>query len=328
MRQRLDMKSAYSALLKILIQRDLPNNKIDEFRSRFARHDVKVIHPADPIENHLAPADIILSNPDPKSVLEIATNLKWIQLLSSGIDGYLNFKDAPFKVTTAHGIHASPIAEHVLMSMLQFERKQRFFECRQKECVWDRQARLPGLLKNRALGFVGYGSIAAELVKLVKPFNLEIQAVTRRPESKSPPPAVRLLGMEFLDTLLNTSDHIVITLPSTEETRHIISSERLGLMKKGAYLHNVARGNLIDEKALIDALRADHLGGAALDVFEREPLQSGSPFWRLDSCFVTPHIAGHHRNLDIEIFELFTRNLERFEGGQSLVNEADFSRGY
>lgn len=314
--------------MNILIHRNLPDAEVEAIQTAFPQHEIRVITPQEPIEEHLPWAEVILANPAPKQVLEEADNLKWIQLLSSGFDGYESFEHAPFKVTTAHGIHSFTIAQHVLMMMLLFERNQRFFENRQREHRWDRQARLPGLLNGQTLGLIGFGAIAHDLASLVKPFNLKIQAVTKQPQSKSKLPDVSIEDMKFLDTLLNTSNHIVVTLPSTPETRQILTATRISQIKPGAYLYNVGRGNLIEESALIEALKNGHLAGAALDVFENEPLASDSPLWTLDNCIVTPHIAGHHKNLDVDILHFFGENLARFENDQPMKNEANFRRGY
>ena len=134
--------------------------------------------------------------------------------------------------------------------------------------------------------------------------------------------------MESLNHLLASSDHIVVTLPSTPETRYTLSSSRIQQIKKAAFLYNVGRGNLIEESALIASLENGRLAGAALDVFEHEPLSPDSPLWNMENCIVTPHIAGHHRDLDIDMLHFFARNLRRFDRSQPLINPANFQRGY
>ncbi len=314
--------------MNVLIHRTLTQEAVSRFEAEFSHHDIRVIDAAEPIEPHLPWAEILLANPPADHTLKQAGQLRWVQLLSSGFDGYTSFKDASFKVTTAHGLHAFTIAQHVLMMMMILERRQPFFSKRQSERIWDRLARLPGLLKGQTLGLVGYGAIASALVNLVRPLGLVVKAVTKRPALKPPDNAVSIAGMEGLDELLSTSDHIVITLPSTPETRGLIDPSRIGAIKCGAYLHNVARGDLVETAAIVDALRSGHLGGASLDVFENEPLSADSPLWNLENCIVTPHIAGHHKNLDTDLLVFFADNLRRFDQKQPLANEADFVRGY
>jgi phosphoglycerate dehydrogenase-like enzyme len=314
--------------VNILIQRNLPEEVLDTFAQQFAHHDIRVIKSEDSIDEHLEWANIILSNPDPQTILNKALNLKWIQLLSSGFDGYESFKTSPFLVTTAYGIHPYIIAQHVLMMMLILERKHRFFEQRQRERTWVRAARLPGILRAQTLGLVGFGATARELVKLVKPFGLKILAVEKSPKSRQEIKEVQVEGMNCFDELLSNSDHIVIALPSTHETKGIVNADRLRKVKQGAYFYNVARGDLVDESTLIELLQNGHIAGAALDVFENEPLDSDSPFWAMDNCFITPHIAGHHKGLDIDVLELFSENLKRFDNDEQLMNLANFEQGY
>ena len=314
--------------MNILIQRSLPDEKIVLFKREFSHHEIRVVLPDDPIDEHLEWANIILSNPNPEEVIEKGRNLKWIQLLSSGIDGYKYFKSAPFQVTTAHGVHPNIIAQHVLMMMLVLERKFRYFEQRQRVHNWDRAARLPGILRGQNLGLIGFGAIARELVKLIKPFGLKIQAVDKFPEPHQQYEDVQVKGMDHFDELLSSSDHIVIALPSTPETRGIVNHQRLRQIKQGAYFHNVARGDLVDESTLVELLQSRHLAGAALDVFEEEPLDADSPLWAMENCIVTPHIAGHYQGLDIDILELFSNNLKRFDKDEPLINLANFEEGY
>ncbi|RRJ98125.1 hypothetical protein Ga0100231_006955 [Opitutaceae bacterium TAV4] len=137
-----------------------------------------------------------------------------------------------------------------------------------------------------------------------------------------------LLPLSQLDELLATSDHLVIALPLTDQTRRILDKNRIAMLKRGAVVHNIARGGLLDEDALIERLRDGSLGGAALDVFEREPLPADSPFWELPNVLVTPHLAGHHAEVGALLFQQFKLNLARFLDGKALECVADFSRGY
>jgi len=120
----------------------------------------------------------------------------------------------------------------------------------------------------------------------------------------------------------------VVTLPLTPETKNLIDARRVGLLKTGSYFYNVARGGLVDEPALLDRLRDGSLGGAALDVFAQEPLAPTSPWWSAPRTLVFPHIAGHHRDLSTDTFNVFAANLTRYVAGRPLDNIADFSRGY
>lgn len=315
--------------MKILIHRTIPPDAADATRKQFPHHDIQFLGGGEPIGGQWDWMNVLLGNPDPRDVRDKGISLKWLQLLSSGIDGYGSLADAGIRVTTAHGIHAPVIAQHVLMTLLMMERKQRFFLQRQAARQWDRQARLPGLLRDRKIGLLGYGTIGCELVRLLSPLDVEIHAVTLSiPDGQLDYPNVRVRSPSETEEVLGMADHIVLALPLTPQTRHFLDRERLNTIKPGACLHNVGRGELIDEQALIEALQSGRIGGAALDVFEQEPLPASSPLWTMENCIITPHIAGHHSGLDIDILDLFARNLSRYDAGQSLINEANFSRGF
>lgn len=314
--------------MNLLIHRHLPDQEIERFRQDFPQHSARFLEPSEPVEPHLAWAEALLGNPPAEQVLRESKNLKWLQLLSSGFDGYKTLANAPFQVTTAHGIHAPIIAEHCLTTMLMLEARMPFFARRQAERKWDRQARIQGSLRGRRIVILGYGSIAQALIPLLQPFSPKITALTKSPSTKTAPSHLTLLCIEKLDTVLPQADHLILTLPLTSETRNTLSAERLALLPQHAYLHNVGRGPLLDEPALIDALQSNRLAGAALDVFQNESLPPDSPLWSLPNVIVTPHIAGHYRDLDIDVLHLFADNLRRLDNKEPLQNLANFPRGY
>jgi phosphoglycerate dehydrogenase-like enzyme len=156
---------------------------------------------------------------------------------------------------------------------------------------------------------------------------MKLSAV-KRSSAACPPELARLDTLVGLDELLQESDHVVVTLPLTPETRGLLNARRVALLKPGSYFYTVARGGLVDEAALRDRLAAGTLGGAAMDVFSQEPLPATSLWWTTPRTLVFPHIAGHHRDLDSETFALFADNLGRYVAGKPLRNIADFTRGY
>jgi phosphoglycerate dehydrogenase-like enzyme len=271
-------------------------------------------------------ADAIFGNPPAEAVRRLR-KLRWLQIVSSGFDEYAALRDTPIAVTTAHGIHAAVIAQHVLGNLLWFARGQPHLSAQQRAHVWDRRPEIPCDLARQTIGLVGYGEIGRALARMLAPIGPRVIAV-KRTSADCPPELHALLTLERFDELLEQSDHVVVTLPMTAETRGLIDARRLERMKRGAVLHNVARGGLVDEAALLARLTAGELGGAALDVFAREPLPPESPFWDLPSVVVTPHLAGHHRDLAHPTFERFVENLRRFAAGESLLHRADFARGY
>lgn len=271
-------------------------------------------------------AEAIFGNP-PAAAVATLRKLRWLQIVSSGFDDYAALRGTPITVTTAHGVHAPVIAQHVLGTLLWFARGQPHLLAQQRARVWDRRPEIPRDLSRQTVGLVGYGEIGRALAGMLAPIGPRLIGL-RRTASPCPPELHALLTLDRLDELLEQSDHVVVTLPLTPETRGLIDDRRLGRMKRGAVLHNVARGGLVDEEALIRRLTAGELGGAALDVFIHEPLPKESPLWDLPHVLVTPHLAGHHRDLGHPTFERFVDNLRRFLAGEPFLHEADFVRGY
>jgi phosphoglycerate dehydrogenase-like enzyme len=241
-------------------------------------------------------------------------------------------------VTNARGVFSRPIAEYVLMMILSVSRRLPQLLELQRERTWQP---LEGTeLRDVTVGIVGLGSIGRAVAELATAFGCRVVAVRRRGEAgattgRSDDAAStgemrldRVGGPETLPELLAESDFIVLAAPLTPETEDMINSETLALVKPGAWLINVARGRLIDERALLRALRDGHLGGAVLDTFRDEPLPPMSSFYDLPNVIVTPHTAwSSGRVLDRSV-ELFCDNLRRFATGEPLQNVVDPSAGY
>ena len=312
--------------MNILLNRPLPAQALETLH-RIAptaefRHELK----SEALASHLDWSEVIFGNP-PAALLQDRPNLRWLQIVSSGFDEYASLAGKSLIVTTAHGVHAKPIAQQVMMSMLMFARGQLHFgEC-QRLSKWDRNPAIPFSLSGQTMGLVGYGMSGQELARFAPLLGLRAVAV-KRTAGPCPPELERLDALDGLDALLKESDHVVVTLPLTPETRHLLDARRVTLIKTGAYFYNVARGGLVDEAALLTRLQQGSLGGAALDVFAQEPLPAENVWWTAPRTLVFPHIAGHHRDLGADTFALFAANLTRYVAGEKLENIADFSRGY
>ena len=180
----------------------------------------------------------------------------------------------------------------------------------------------------QTIGLVGFGNVGHELVPLVRPLGFRVVGVRRQSGGSVPPGVDRIDGITELDRVLAESDHVVLSLPLTPETRGLLDAARFARFKPGAIFHNIARGGLIDEAALLANLQSGHLGGAALDVFDREPLADQSPFWDLPNVLITPHIAGHDRDLGVQMLHRFRENLRAYLTGRPVAPVANFARGY
>jgi phosphoglycerate dehydrogenase-like enzyme len=185
----------------------------------------------------------------------------------------------------------------------------------------------PHEISGATLGIIGFGSIGRDTARLAKGLGMHVVVVREHPERRGGY-ADRVLGPGSVDDLLAISDYVVLAAPVTPSTQHIIGAERLTRMKPTAYLINVARGSLVDEPALIVALRDERIGGAALDVFDEEPLPADSPLWNLPNVLITPHTAALTEKMWDRHYELVTRNLRRYMRGEPLLNLVDKREGY
>ena len=276
-------------------------------------------------------------------ILARAPRLSWVHSATSGVERALtpSALERGVVVTNARGVFSRPIAEYVVMMILAVSRRLPQLLELQRERTWQP---LEGTeLRDVTVGIVGLGSIGRAVGALATAFGCRIVAVRRRGDAGNDAtgPATdeegrslgeimldRVGGPETLPELLAESDFIVLAAPLTPETEDMINAETLALVKPGAWLINVARGRLIDERALIRALRDGQLGGAVLDMFRDEPLPPMSSFYDLPNVIVTPHTAwSSGRVLDRSV-ELFCENLRRFARGEPLLNVVDPSAGY
>ena len=256
-----------------------------------------------------------------------APRLRWIQLSSSGVAqivAHMGLGDRPVVVTNAAGLHATPLAEFVLFSMLYFAKRMPRVLGDQRRHHWERFAldTLPG----KTLGIVGFGHVGRAIARLARAAGLRILAVRRT--AADSPDADTVHPPTGLPTLLRESDYVALIVPLTPETAGLLGKAELALMKPGAVLINVGRGQLVDEAALVAALRSGHLGGAALDVFAQEPLPTASPLWDLPNVLVTPHSMSTALDENARLIDLFCDNLRRYLVGDALRNVFDHARGY
>ncbi len=280
--------------------------------------------------------------PDPAR----APRLRWVQLHSAGVDHVL---DTPLwrsdvAITTSSGIHAPNIAEYVLAMMLAFSRRiprMLAFQARAEwpSRRWEKFAAPE--LRGATVGVLGYGSIGREVGRLAHAFGMRVLAL-RRGGGASHPPEFELPELtgrpgaepdlvftpDRLAEMLPACDYVVLALPHTPATYHFIDEAALRTMKPSAFLINIGRGALVDEAALVSALRAGQIAGAASDVFEQEPLPADSPLWKLSNLIISPHIAGFTPHYDERAVALFTENLRRYLAGEPLLNQVERRRGY
>jgi len=290
--------------------------------------------------------DVMVTFRVPEDVADRAPGLRWIQLLSAGADHAIGapLKAGKITFTTTSGIHATPIAEYTLASMLGYAHRFHLTLRAQTKHEWMRSGRFMATvdeIRGQTLGIIGYGSIGRETARLAQAFGMKVLALKRDPKVRSDPgwcpaglgdPAgaipERFFGPDECAEILRESDYVSVTLPLTEETRKFIGARELGAMKPNAYLVNIGRGGVIDEHAMAEALKAGRIGGAGLDVFEHEPLEASSPLWELENVILTPHMSGANRGYMDKACELFVENLKRFTSNRPLLNVVDPKLGY
>ncbi len=280
-------------------------------------------------------------------LLARAPHLAWVHSATSGVERALTpaALERGLVVTNARGVFSRPIAEYVLMMILSVSRRLPQLLELQRERTW--QPLEGAELRDVTVGIVGLGSIGRAVGALATAFGCRVVAVRRRADGEGAPAGDagtdgetrderplgevmldRVGGPETLPELLGESDFIVLAAPLTPETQEMINDKTLAMVKPGAWLINVARGRLIDERALLRALRDGPLGGAVLDTFRDEPLSPMSSFYDLPNVIVTPHTAwSSGRVLDRSV-ELFCDNLRRFAAGEPLLNVVDPAAGY
>ena len=313
---------------------NLPRSHFDALAAGFP--DVEFLSPAttDECDARLPEADVVLGWAVRRENFARAERLRWIQVTAAGVGGLLfpELVESPVIVTNGRGLHALSMAEHTLGVMLMFARKLHLARDAQRERRWTQRElwadpspfrRLAG----STLGIVGFGGIGRAIAERARPLGLEVLVVRRHPAA-DPAPADAQWGTERLAELIARADWLVLAAPLTAETRRLIGAAELGRMKPGAVLINLGRGGLVDEPALIAALDAGGLAGAALDVFEEEPLPAQSPLWSMPQVIATPHISGLDPLLWERGIHLFARNLRAYLEGRPLENVVDKRAGY
>lgn len=287
---------------------------------------------------HLPEAEILCSFAVPENWRQLAPNLRWLQYPGAGVDslrasGLLD-PQSGVTVTTATGIHATTISEYVFGSMLMFNWNWPQMVRLQDGHVWAKSAGWYSLggreLAGQTLGIVGMGSIGRRIAQLGRAFGMRVVGSRRSfaEGNATDPDLDQSYPPDRLYEMLSTCDYIVLAVPLTSETEHMIGEAELRAMKPTTYLVNIARGHVIDEAALIKALREGWIAGAGLDVTETEPLPSHSPLYGMPNVILTPHIAGVSVHYEQRLAQLFADNLQRYRAGQPLLNRFEPARGY
>lgn len=299
---------------------------VGELRRRFPDVEfTQAFSPAE-LETIIADAEIAFSSMVRETTLAHARKLRWVHSTAAGVGGSLfpGLVKSDIVLTNSKGVQSASLAEHVLAVSLAWRRRLHTAIRLQTRRTWSQDAfaglSAPPFADTRVL-IVGMGSIGTQAAAMFDALGMRVDGIGRRPREGRP-------GVESLPSLLHDADITVITAPHTPETDRLFDREMLACMKPGSLLVNIGRGRIVDERALIEALALGRPGGAALDVFEHEPLSPDSPLWDMENVIVTPHSAGFGARFWEGLVELFAANLERWRAGLPLENVVDKQRGY
>lgn len=310
----------------------VPSHFIEELSSRTSGHPIRLI----PYDKHGVPLQSSetatglfrwwLSGSEGDRLIEDHPRLEWIHTGSTGVDHILTplFRSRGITLTSSRGVHAPSIAEWVLAGMLHFEKRLDLIEIQQKAREW-RQIELSEI-SSRHVVLLGGGAIATEIAIRLRPFGCRISVITR--SGRSGAPADRLAPADALPAIAAEADWLVIAVPSTPETRGLVDARLLELLPPTARVVNVARGEIVNEPALVDALTRGRIAGAILDVFESEPLPADSALWSLPNVMVLPHTTWKSPQVRERQIALFVRNAIARSQGLPLENVVDGERGY
>jgi phosphoglycerate dehydrogenase-like enzyme len=299
--------------------------------------NITVANDTSTLERVAADAEVILysgltgKTVDFREVWHHANGVKWVHCLSAGVEKLLfpELIESPVPVTNAKGVFKRSLAEFAVLGILYFYKRVRRLIESQRAHHWDdfKVEWLPG----KTMGVVGYGEIGQECARLAKALGVKVYATRRKPQLSAKDPILdRIFAANQLYEMLGQVDVVVAAAPLTPETRHLLSDDAFQSMKPSAIVMNVGRGPVVEEAALVRALQQKRIAGAALDVFEEEPLSPVSPLWDMENVLISPHCTDRTRDpdwLDLTM-QCFLDNFQRYVKGEPLVNLVDKRAGY
>lgn len=318
--------------MKIFSDTKLPLHNLELLRNSVSPHEI--ILPEKPVTSVLAKAepdpafaeaDVAFGQPDVGSILE-SNKLRWVHLSTAGFTRYdtPEFRAEVAKrnivVTNSSSVYAQACAEHALAFMLAQSRQiPQGLRSRVPNGTpeWNKIRQNSAILAEQEVLILGYGGIATRLVALLKPFEVNVTAMRRKPRGDEGVPVVTEEG---LPEAFAKADHIINILPDNAGSLDFFNAARFAQCKEGAVFYNIGRGTTVDQSALYEALKSQHLAAAWLDVTDPEPLPDDHPLWTLDNCFITPHTAGGHRDESGTLVRHFLRNFQRYLKGEELAD--------
>lgn len=305
---------------------------IDKLRTDFPETEIAYSAQKRGDSEALRDADVLIGWSLSPEQLCAATSLRWIYSITAAIDQFLypELISSDIALTNAGQVHGPVVAEHAIAMMLALAKRLSSATRYQQQRKWAMEAiwkERPREVRGANLVVAGLGSIGAEIAQMAAALKMHVIGVREHPERGSAG-AQEVLGFDALDSALARADFVALAAPLTDRTRHLIDTRRLQIFKRTAFLINVSRGALMDEAALVKALRDHRIAGAALDVFEQEPLSRWSPLWKMPQVLITPHTAFLTENVWQRHYDVFAANMNRYLAGQPLEGVVGKRQGY
>jgi phosphoglycerate dehydrogenase-like enzyme len=312
----------------------IPDEQVTRIRHELAEHTILHAATAEEATRDIVDVDGGMIPWMTAPILGAATKLRWVHSSAAAVADLLPLEELgrrSVSITNSRGVQAIPMAEQVMAGLLALARRLDLAVLAQHDRRWIQEqlgeVDRPWVLHGKAMTIVGFGTIGTAVAERAHAFGMRITGVRRRPDQPAPS-YIRVLGPDRLGEALRAADVVVIAAPSVAQTMRMIGSAELSLLNRGAIMVNVGRAQLVDTAAMVEALRDGQLGGAVLDVFDKEPLDASSPLWSMPNVIVTPHSAGFRRGHWEEITDLFIENARRFARGDTLANPVDPAAGY
>ena len=316
------MEAALNILILMTHPEPVRRQYCDQIRARFPAMTVNVADHHDKVGPYVGSVDVLVTFDTALAdhVLRDAMNLKWIHALTTGTGAIESLPSLRPEVllTSGRGIHGAPMSEAALLAMLALSRHLPIVIRNQDRHAWERP--LPGLLEGKTVGIFGLGIIGSALAPKCRAMGMTVIGVD--PAKPVVAGVDRMHGWEEASRVIRDMDYVVLFIPSSPETNGIINAELLSAMKPTSYLINLGRGEVVDDEALIGALRNGRIAGAALDVFCKEPLPEDHPYWSLKNVIITPHMGGGFDEYPRRALPIFEENMRRFLAGdaQRMIN--------
>lgn len=301
----------------------------------FPQSQIAVRRNYDGIEELLPDAEVMFTLSLRLQQFALARELRWIHAPSAAVHQLMfpELVNSDVVVTNSREVHGPVVAEHVIALIFALAKKIPQAALLQQKHVWGQEtmwndgAHLREIA-GATLGLIGVGSIGSRVAQMASALGMRVIALREYVDKGSPQGVEAVFPFSALDEVLKQSDYVVVAAPLIAATKGLINAATLAVMKPDAYLINVGRGAQVDTNALAEALRTRRIGGAALDVFEREPLPADSPLWSVENLLITPHTAGLTEKLWFRHYDLFSDNLRRYLAGQPLRFVVDKRKGY